>query len=287
MSYRQFRAYRRQREVIAYASGNIMGKHLTVEKLTLPSDSNGDTTVFSGTFVAQMPDDSIRFLPRTKLRSNSIIGDPLIEVEYATPFFPGDVITFPIPFYLLTITGGIVGDTLDFTFRGYTYNFVSAFATPTEIGQQLAQELQADEFLHEKLTFSANDFGNLFVVGSSAVAGEPITLAGTLPNAPIGPTIRDFSNAFNIGTVASVDVENDTLTMTAPLPIPTPAGIAIGVATKKIYGAIVGDFDFTDQNRHNISLLTECSGLRKFKIPYFNPELECEFPNIKFVGGID
>lgn len=285
MSYRKMMTFDTDKAILAFSCGNVFGKSITLVEGGIPFDANGNKTVPSGMFVAENADGTYRFLPRATV--TTAIADntsATIAVSPVIPFEVGEALYILEPHTVLTITAVTATQTQTITINGATASAVASTAVNADLAVLVADAVNN--------TTPINSFAYATASGDSVFLfpKDGKSLLGVTEGGTATATLSAATMAYNntaIGTIASIDAVAKTITLGANAVGAVPEGANIGTRNiKSVVGMCLGSMDLTEQNRVNLAILTESSGVREHLLPYFEEGFRQMFPKIIFSKNI-
>lgn len=284
MSYRKMMTFNSDKAILAFSSGNIFGKSITLVENGIPFDENGNKTVPSGMFVAEKTDGTYRFLPRAKVTTAITTASPTIAVSPVIPFEVGESLYILEPYVSLTITAVTAAQTQTITINGITATATASTAVNADLAILVANAVNNTIGINTvAYAIASGDSVYIFPKDGKSLLG--VTEGGTATATLSGATMA--YNATAIGTIASINAVAKTITLGANAAVAVPVGVNIGTRNiKSIVGMCLGGMDLTEQNRVNLAILTESSGVREHLLPYFEEGFRDLFPKVIFSTNI-
>lgn len=284
MSYRKMQRFDTDKALLAFSSGNIFGKSITLEENGIPFDENGNKSVPSGMFVAEKADGSYRFLPRATVKTAIATNSPTIAVSPVIPFEVGEALYILEPHTILTITAVTAAQTQTITVNGITATATASTGVNADLAILVANAVNTTGGINSEIyAIASGDSVYLFPKDGKSLLG--VTEGGTATATLSGATMAYNNTA--IGTIASINAVAKTITLGANAAVAVPVGVNIGTRNiKNIIGMCVGGMDLTEQNRVNLAILTESSGVREHLLPYFEEGFRKMFPKVIFSKNI-
>lgn len=284
MSYRKMMTFDTDKAILAFATGNIFGKSITLAENGIPFDANGNKTIPSGIFVAEKADGTYRFLPRAKVTTAITTNSPSIAVSPVIPFEVGEALYILEPHTILTITAVEADNTQTITINGVTATATASTSVNADLAVLVANAVNNTGGINTlAYAIASGDSVYLFPKDGKSLLG--VTEGGTATATLSGATMAYNNTA--IGTIASINAVAKTITLGANATVAVPVGVNIGTRNiKSVVGMCLGSMDLTEQNRVNLAILTESSGVREHLLPYFEEGFRQLFPKIIFSKNI-
>lgn len=284
MSYRKMMTFDTDKAILAFATGNIFGKSITLAENGIPFDANGNKTIPSGIFVAEKADGTYRFLPRASVTTAIATSSPTIAVSPVIPFEVGEALYILEPYTVLTITAVSATQTQTITINGVTASAVASNTVNADLAVLVANAVNNTLGINNiAYAIASGDDVYLFPKDGKSLLG--VTEGGTA-TATLSAATMAYNNTA-IGTISSIDAVAKTITLGANAAVAVPVGAKIGTRNiKSIVGMCLGSMDLTEQNRVNLAILTESSGVREHLLPYFEEGFRQLFPKIIFSKNI-
>jgi hypothetical protein len=251
-------------------------------------NSTGKKVVSAGLFLANVGGVN-RFLPRDLAQADITTGSTAVEVSMPELFLVGDMIYQLEPEGLITLADTwAADDTVTIRFiepsKGINVQY-----THTQVGANLAA---LDDELVAALNLATNPLSKYarFEVGT---AGQiKIFTKGLVPTVSVvattdgdgAATVTTQPSAIPvlIGTVASIDHVNSTLTLGANAAKAISEGARIGVLASDIYGIHAHSVDFSDVTARQLNAVDVCDRVYISGLAYYDQELDARFPNLIF-----
>jgi hypothetical protein len=268
-------------------------KSVVIDATNVGLDSTNVRAVPAGLFVARVGGVD-RFLPRDTVRETAVgTGAATVKVNYPELFKVGDVLYATEPEGLITLADTwAADDTVTIRLRERSLGIETAY-THTQVGANLAA---LDDELVTALNLSSNPLAQYarFEVGTAGqvkvfskglefelevavvTAGDGVAAVTT----QVDPTPR------LIGTIASIDNVNKTITLGANAAVALAVGGQVGTLTEEIYGLYNHSIDFTDKPVVVIKAIDRADRVYLAQMPYFDHQLMARFPRMKFVNPI-
>jgi len=268
------------RPPLKFAEGVRCNEQGFFKSTHVSANSNGKKVVPAGTFVAEVikNDGTVedRPLPRGQVKTAATTSDTVLEFQQATQnFIAGDELYLTHPYATLTVTGTGLGS---ISYQGATYSFtpVSA-ANAGEAAIEFANHLNKTslrtwfEFYHDE----NNDA--VYVVARNGSTLYEVTAGGTLGSGAVSLTLNDTA----LGTVISVDVDNNKVTLGSTLTASVFQGAYVGVKVSRIKGMYYPevDLDLTDRPQYSHGLATEGT-VSLSNVPYFDSSFFNDLKNL-------
>jgi len=257
-------------------------------------DAMGKVNIPSGTIVvsAKKTDDGslyYRALPRAIVGTNVATNQKNIVLKQSNPsyiympFLVGDVLYSEFPSAIFTVTGSGTGSLM---VNGYTYSFttINATSAATAASEFANYFNNLTAFMKANLYVVANG-ADLYVYGMEQDKSYPIGCDTTIIQVKSNNTFSVTTMTVNttpIGTIASINYADHTITLVANAAIAVPANAIIGCPYSEIAGVVVESIQLSETfPSNNLGL---CSGgtMYRLRMPYIDKEIERALPQISF-----
>lgn len=260
---------------------NIKSEHVGL-------NSAGKKVVPAGLFLAEVGGVN-RFLPRDMAQAGITTGSAAVEVSMPELFLVGDMIYQLEPEGLITLAATwAANDTVTIRFiepsKGINVQY-----THTQVGANLAA---LDDELVAALNLATNPLSKYarFEVGTAGqikIFTKGLTFTVSVVANTAGDGTATVTTAIDatpvlVGTVASIDHANSTLTLGANAAKALSEGARIGVLASDVYGVHAHSIDFSDTNAVQINAVDVCDRVYIAGMAYYDQELDARFPNLIF-----
>lgn len=282
--FNQSETFSTDKAILAFTEGNYFTHSVTVNREFIGLNELDKRTVPEGLFVAEMQDNSVRFLPRTKVTEVGLDtnNDFQIKISPFNIILPGDNLYRIFPFTTIAVNAVTAGQSYGVSINGYRTSSYTATTsdvatTATEIANLINTSYYLKDIVHacvrdSEVTIYGNKVDDTF---------EVIELAGSTITTTLSDANLTVSN-FPVGTVQTT-VKKDEFVNFGTSAAVVPVGTCLGTRKEKqILGLHVHSQNFEIATSRDLALVTTSAGVRSHYLPYFDEDIRSRFPKLQF-----